>query len=78
MFAFLIILIFLAISCTIIGICTIYVSTRSSDCSGVTVPQTLADAQASTVAIEKTCYCNANLLAALTDSSIQTFCSDEL
>ena len=74
-FAALIIIFFLAISCTIIGICTIYVSTHSSNCDSVTVPSTLAGAQAANDQKVKTCFCNANLISSLTDSSIKTYCS---
>jgi hypothetical protein len=77
-FAFLIIIVFLALSCAIIGLCTIYISTHSSDCDSVTVPSSLTAAQASLDSLAKTCYCNANLITALTDSSIQTYCSGEL
>lgn len=78
LFAALIILIFLCLSCAIIGLCTIYVSTHSSNCDSVTIPSSLAQAQASTDPTVKTCYCNANVLTSLTDSSIQSYCSSEL
>jgi hypothetical protein len=70
------VLLFLALSCTIIGLCTIYVSTHSSNCDAVTVPSTLSQAQLSTDKTEIKCYCNANILASLTDASIQSFCSE--
>lgn len=44
----------------------------------MTIPSTLVTAQASTDPLVKTCYCNANLINSLTDSSIQSYCSSEL
>lgn len=70
--------IFLLLSCTIIGLCTIYISTHSSNCDSVSVPTTLAQAQASTSESEIKCYCNANIISSLTDSSIKSFCSSYL
>jgi hypothetical protein len=66
------------LSCTIIGLCTIYVSTHSSNCDSVIIPANLAQAQTSNNSTVKTCYCNANVFTALTDSSIQNYCSSEL
>ena len=43
-FAIFIILVFLALSCTIIGLCSIYISANSIDCEGVTIPGTVAEA----------------------------------
>lgn len=78
LFAAFIIIIFLAFSCTVIGICTIYVSNKSSNCDSVTIASSLAAAQLLTDQKSKTCYCNANLLSSLTDSGIKSFCSSEL
>lgn len=69
---------FLAISCTIIGLCTIYISTHSSDCDSITVPSTLAAAMVVTDTSIIKCYCNANLFASFTDVGIQNFCSTYL
>ena len=77
-FALLMILLFLAFSCTIIGVCTIYISTHSSNCDSVNVPASLSAAQASTSSVEVKCYCNANLISSLTDASIKDFCSGYL
>jgi hypothetical protein len=77
MFAVLIILVFLSASCIIIGLCSVYIQTHSSDCDGI-------DSSIYTVnslpndAIILRCYCNANLVSSFTDSTIQTTCSDYL
>lgn len=42
--AFMVILIFLSISCAIIGLCSIYISSHASNCEGLTVPNTYAEA----------------------------------
>lgn len=76
LFAFLIIVLFLLLSCTIIGLCTIYVTTHSSNCDSVTIPTSLLAATLSNDPLIKTCYCNANLISSLTDSSIKTYCAD--
>lgn len=69
------ILIFLAISCTIIGLCTIYISTHSSNCDSITVPTTLANALMITDSAVLKCYCNANLFSSFTNAGIQKLCS---
>jgi hypothetical protein len=68
----------LAISCAIIALCAIYITTHSSDCDSVAVPSSIAAAQASGDPQAKTCFCNANLLTALTDSTVQSYCSSYL
>jgi hypothetical protein len=72
-FAFLIIIIFLAISCAIIALCSIYISTHSSDCDGITIPTDTTTAAASNSTVLR-CYCNANLVASFTDSTIKSIC----
>lgn len=42
--AILVILIFLGISCTIIGLCSIYISANSIDCTSVVFPTSVAEA----------------------------------
>lgn len=74
-FAFVIILVFLALSCTIIGLCSIYIGTHSSNCEGVTIPSTAAAAQSSNNSTIISCYCEANLIASFSDQSINTVCS---
>ena len=73
--SFILILVFLAISCTIIGLCTIYISTRSSNCDSVSVPSTLAAAKIVTDNAVLKCFCNANLFSSFTDTGIQSLCS---
>lgn len=74
-FAFLIILAFLAISCTIIGMCSIYIGTHSGNCEGVTIPSTAAAASASGSDTVKICYCDANLIQSFSDASIDAVCT---
>jgi hypothetical protein len=76
--AFLIIMIFLAVSCGIIGLCSLYISSHASNCSDVVIPTTVAQAQASNSTIAVKCYCEANLIASFSDSSIKTVCSSYL
>jgi hypothetical protein len=72
--AFLIILIFLGVSCAIIGLCSIYIASHASDCQNVIVPASAAAAAASTDSTEVQCYCDANLVSALSDSAIKAVC----
>ena len=69
---------FLALSCTIIGLCTIYISTHSSNCDSINVPTSLAAAQAVTDQATLKCYCNANLFNSFTDAGIQALCASYL
>ena len=48
-FAIFLIIVFLALSCTIIGLCSIYVTANSVDCDGVAFPVTLEEAQSQTL-----------------------------
>ena len=61
-FAFFIILIFLAISCSIIGLCSIYIASHASNCQGITLPADLTAAQSETNATIVQCYCDAHLV----------------
>ena len=45
MLAIVIILVFLAISCTLIGLCSIYISSHAEDCEGVEYPNTVSEAE---------------------------------
>lgn len=72
------IILFLAVSCVIIGLCTIYVSTHSNDCEGVSLPSDLAAAQKISDDKIKLCYCSANVIASLSNSDIQSYCSNYL
>jgi hypothetical protein len=73
-----IILIFLGVSCCIIGLCSIYIASHASNCQNVTVPTTTAEAQASTDTTAIQCYCDANLISAISDSTIHSICSSYL
>lgn len=75
LFSFVIILVFLALSCTIIGLCSIYIGTHSSNCEGVTVPSTASAAQSTNNSTIISCYCEANLIASFSDQSINAVCS---
>lgn len=78
-FATLVILIFLAISCAIIGLCSIYISSHSNNCDGLNIASytaTTAVATANPTIIQ--CFCNAHLIDSFTDSAIQTACKDYL
>lgn len=76
--AFLVILIFLGVTCSIVGLCSIYIASHASNCQNVTVPSTLAQAQASTDSTAIQCYCDANLVSALSDSDVKAVCSPYL
>ena len=76
-FAGVVILIFLALSCTIIGLCSMYIQTHSSNCDGIdTSMYTVNSLPSDSTTMQ--CYCNANLVSSFTDSAIQTTCSDYL
>lgn len=78
-FAFIIILIFLAITCTIIGLCSIYITTHSNNCDGIDTSiytPTTVTATGSSVILR--CYCNANLVQSFTDSGIKNVCGSYL
>jgi hypothetical protein len=75
----LIILLFLALSCILIGVCGVYISSRSHNCDSVdTGSYTAATATATGDETIIKCYCNANLVASFTDVTIQTACSNYL
>lgn len=74
-FAVLVILIFLAITCAVIGMCSIYISSHASNCQGVTIPSSVNSSTNSTIL---QCYCEANLISSFSDSTISTTCSSYL
>jgi hypothetical protein len=69
---------FLAISCAIIGLCSIYISSHSSNCEGVTIPGTAALANATANSTIIKCYCDSNLVSSFSDSTIKTVCDPYL
>lgn len=77
--AFIVILVFLALSCTIIGLCSIYISTSSKNCDGFEASKyTPSSATATGDSSILRCYCNAKLVDSFTDSAIKTTCSNYL
>lgn len=63
-FSTFIILVFLAISCTIIGLCSIYISSHSVSCEGIIIPPSVSEAKIKiTTEKEKKCFCNANFIS---------------
>lgn len=75
----LVILVFLALSCTIIGLCSIYISSNSIDCTNVTIPATVAEAEATiTSDTDKKCFCNSNLFESFNSKAIQNYCGSLL
>jgi hypothetical protein len=74
LFTFLVILVFLAVSCTIIGLCSIYIGTHSGSCAGVTIPSTPAAATATNNDTIIQCYCDSNLLISFSDASVSAAC----
>ncbi len=78
-FAFLIIIVFLAISTTIIGICGIYISSHSNNCDSVDLTPYSASTVSSTGnSTIIRCYCNAHLVDSYTDQTTKTACRDYL
>jgi len=76
-FAIVVILLFLTLSCTIIGLCSMYIQTHSSNCDGIDTSIYTVTSLPNDVIILQ-CYCNANLVSSFTDSAIQTTCNDYL
>jgi hypothetical protein len=76
--AFTIILIFLAVSCAIIGLCSLYISSHASNCEDVAVPGTYAQALTTTDTVALKCYCEVNLINSFSDNNIKTICSPYL
>ena len=77
-FAFFIILLFLLVSCIIIGLCSIYITSQSKNCDGLVVSSyTAATATAAGDTVLK-CYCNAHFVDSFTDSTIKTACDKYL
>lgn len=79
MAAILIIVLFLAVSCSIISLCSVYISSRANDCQGVTIPSTVEDAETANQSDEeKKCYCSSNFIASFSDSAIASYCQRQL
>ena len=77
--AALIIIVLLALSCTIIGLCSIYISSHSVSCEGVTIPPDVATAKTTlTTDKEIKCFCQANLFASFQDSQLVSYCGTKL
>ena len=62
------------VSCTIIGLCSIYIGTHSGNCAGLTIPTTAADAIAANDVIIMQCYCDSNLIQSFSDVTIENAC----
>lgn len=71
-FAFVIIIVFIAVCSTLVSLCSIFISVNSINCDGVTIPTT-AQAQVTTNTTEITCFCNSNLFD-FSDSTVQSIC----
>ena len=76
LFAAFIIIIFLGISCAIIGLCSIYINTHSGDCDKVTIPTTTSAASATTNSTILQCYCFSNLINSFSDSTVGGICTN--
>ena len=72
------ILIFLGVSCAIIGLCSIYIASNASNCDGVIVPTSAAAAALSTDSTAIQCFCDSNLVSALSDSAVNAVCKPYL
>ena len=78
-FSIFIIVLFLCISCIIVGLCGVYISSHSNNCDSIDTSQlTAAQATATNNETIIRCYCNANLVASFTDDTISTACSNYL
>lgn len=74
----LVILIFLGITCAIVGLCSIYIASHASNCQNITIPSTLAAAQLSTDSAAVQCYCDANLVSTVSDQATKSLCEPYL
>ena len=73
--ALFIIVFFLAISCTLIGLCSIYISSHSGDCEGVEFPDTVSEAEDEDLDdTQKKCFCSSNFVSSLSDDGIVDYC----
>ena len=62
-----------------IGLCGVYISTHCNNCDSIdTSIYTASSATATGDTNIIRCYCNANLVASFTDSTIQTACAGYL
>jgi len=71
-------MIFLGISCAIIGLCSIYISSHASNCENVVVPTTYDQAVATADKVALKCFCEVNLINSFSDNAIKTLCSPYL
>ena len=63
----------------IIGLCSIYISANSIDCTGVAIPNSVYEAEQSlTSDFEKKCFCNSNFISSLSSNRIQVYCGSLL
>lgn len=76
--SFCVIMIFLGISCAIIGLCSIYISSHASNCENVVVPTTYDQAVATADKVALKCFCEVNLIDSFSDNAIKTLCSPYL
>ena len=67
MVSFLIIILFLALSSTIVGLCGVYISSHSNNCDSVDISGFTATTISSQDENTIRCYCNANIVASFTD-----------
>lgn len=74
-----IILVFLAISCSIIGLCSIYISSHAVSCDGLVIPSNLENAKSvnATGQLLK-CFCTANFIESFNNADIKSYCSTYL
>lgn len=70
---------FIFVSTSIIGLCSIYINTHASDCEKVdTTKLCINTATVTCSTIEKVCFCNKNVFAALNDDALNSFCKSEI
>ena len=83
MVAIIVILVFLAISCSIIGVGSIYISSHADDCEGIDIPGSLEKAQEAETNDELTdeqhkCFCNTKFIDSFSDDDILDFCKNHI
>lgn len=73
LFAFVIIVVFIAVCSTLVSLCSIFINVNSINCDGVSIPS-VSQAQSGSISeTEKTCFCNSNLFS-FNDNTIQNIC----
>lgn len=73
-FAFIIIIVFIAVCSTLVSLCSIFINVNSINCDGVNIP-TEAQVAATANTTEVTCFCNSNLFS-FSDGTIQNICKE--